>query len=220
MTACHAVDFPAVSARVVHRQGVEPWCADLSGPATYPRHGAFVLVRRSGVEPVCQRYKPRILTGGRRMVRALGFQPRLFAGFKSAASGSWARRAWYSASGSNRASMLCKSMPSTSRGALRSAEFRLVAQRRPNAHFCVEPWLPEQDSNPCFKASKACALPLHHPAIIAAAVRPAARRITSSCYDSRSECASTGGKALPCLRAWSLRCKTCTCEPPFRSSRR
>ena len=40
---------------LVHRQGVEPWCADLSGPATYPRRGA--LVRRSGIEPVTQAYK-------------------------------------------------------------------------------------------------------------------------------------------------------------------
>lgn len=75
----------------VHRQGVEPCCADLSGPATYPRYGA--VVRRSGVEPVCQIDKTRLLTGGRRL------------------------RSWCGASGSNRAAMLCKSMPSTSRGA-------------------------------------------------------------------------------------------------------
>jgi hypothetical protein len=54
----------ASAPRIVHRQGVEPCCADLSGPATYPRHGA--RVRRSGVEPVCQIDKTRLLTGGRR----------------------------------------------------------------------------------------------------------------------------------------------------------
>jgi hypothetical protein len=53
----------------VHRQGVEPCCADLSGPATSHVAVQGVNVRRSGVEPVCQIHKTRLLTGGRRKIR-------------------------------------------------------------------------------------------------------------------------------------------------------
>jgi hypothetical protein len=72
----------------VHRQGVEPCCADLSGPATYPRHGAWSAARVSNPSARLIRPGSSLEVGG-----------------------------WYGASESNRAAMLCKSMPSTSRGA-------------------------------------------------------------------------------------------------------
>lgn len=81
----------------VHRQGVEPCCADLSGPATYPRHGAWSAARVSNPSARLIRPGPSPEVGG--------------------AEVSLGRRLSCGASESNRAAMPCKSMPSTSRGA-------------------------------------------------------------------------------------------------------